>query len=105
MTGHGVIINGPNSVRPISPPSRIVQGIPRMNIQVNGAPHEVSEGMTVQGLLRELQINVAQVAVEINLEILNQQDFDARRLCDGDRIEIMGFIGGGHSVAGRDLLA
>jgi len=76
-----------------------------MNIQVNGSLREVCEGMTVQGLLRELQINVAQVAVEINLEILDQQDVDTRRLCDVDRIEIMGFIGGGVSVAGRGRLA
>ncbi len=68
-----------------------------MHIQVNGIPRDVGEGMTMRGLLQDLQLNVAQVAVEINLEILDQQDFDARRLRAGDRVEIMGFIGGGAS--------
>lgn len=47
------------------------------------------------GLLRDLQLNVEQVAVELNLEILDKQDFDVRMLQEGDRVEIMSFIGGG----------
>ena len=73
-----------------------------MHIQVNGDSRDVCEDMTVCGLLRDLQLNVAQVAVEINLEILDQRDFDARRLHAGDRIEIMSFIGGGASRCRRD---
>ncbi len=68
-----------------------------MHIQINGDPRDVCENLTVHGLLRDLQLNVAQVAVEINLEILDQRDFDARTLHDGDRVEIMSFIGGGAS--------
>ena len=68
-----------------------------MQIQVNGEPRQVREGINVTGLLRDLQLNVERVAVEINLEILDQRDFDARTLREGDRIEIMSFIGGGTS--------
>lgn len=53
------------------------------------------EEMNVTGLLRDLQLNVERVAVEINLEILDRRDFDARMLKEGDRIEILSFIGGG----------
>ena len=53
------------------------------------------EEMNVTGLLRDLQLNVERVAVEINLEILDRRDFDARMLEEGDRVEIMSFIGGG----------
>jgi thiamine biosynthesis protein ThiS len=35
------------------------------------------------------------VAVELNLEILDRAVFDQRRLQHGDRVEILGFIGGG----------
>ena len=53
------------------------------------------EEINVTGLLQDLQLNVERVAVEINLEILDRGDFDARILEEGDRIEIMSFIGGG----------
>ena len=68
-----------------------------MHIQVNGEPRQVREEINVTGLLQDLQLNVERVAVEINLEILDQRDFDARTLREGDRIEIMSFIGGGTS--------
>lgn len=66
-----------------------------MQIQVNGESRQVREEINVTGLLQDLQLNVERVAVEINLEILDRRDFDARILEEGDRIEIMSFIGGG----------
>lgn len=66
-----------------------------MYVHVNGQPRDVSEGMTVAGLLQELQLTTRKVAVEVNLEILEKRDFDGRLLSDGDRVEIMSFIGGG----------
>lgn len=71
-----------------------------MHIHVNGESRDVANGTTVTGLLQELQLTVEKVAVEINLEILDKQDFDRRLLNEGDRIEIMSFIGGG-AVCGR----
>ena len=66
-----------------------------MHIQVNGESRQVRKEINVTGLLQDLQLNVERVAVEINLEILDRRDFDARILEEGDRIEIMSFIGGG----------
>ena len=66
-----------------------------MFIHVNGQPRDVSDGMTVAGLLQALQLTAQKVAVEVNLEILERQDFDGRPLNEGDRVEIMSFIGGG----------
>ena len=67
-----------------------------MHIQVNGESRQVREEINVTGLLQDLQLDVERVAVEINLEILDRRDFDARILEEGDRIEIMSFIGGGN---------
>ncbi len=67
-----------------------------MHIQVNGESRQVREEINVTGLLQDLQLNVERVAVEINLEILDRRDFDAKILEEGDRIEIMSFIGGGN---------
>jgi thiamine biosynthesis protein ThiS len=49
-------------------------------------------------LLRELDITSERVAVELNLEILDRKDFDARGIKDGDRLEILSFIGGGSGL-------
>lgn len=74
---------------------KVFEKVPRMHIQVNGESRQVREEITVTGLLQDLQLNVERVAVEINLEILDRRDFDARMLEAGDRVEIMSFIGGG----------
>jgi sulfur carrier protein len=66
-----------------------------VHIQVNGESRTAASGATVADLLQELDIKPDRVAVELNLEILDKQDFIGRRLRDGDRVEIISFIGGG----------
>lgn len=69
-----------------------------MQIHVNGKPRPWRVNGTVADLLRELDIKSERVAVELNLEILDRSAFPQRPLKDGDRIEILSFIGGGSSV-------
>ena len=69
-----------------------------MHIQVNGESRRVHGEMNVTGLLRDLQLNGERVAVEINREILDRRDFDARMLQEGDCVEILSFIGGGGEI-------
>ena len=66
-----------------------------IQIQVNGQPRACRAGATVGELLRELEITSERVAVELNLEILDRKEFDHRGIRDGDRLEILSFIGGG----------
>lgn len=66
-----------------------------VTIQVNGESRGVGEGQTVAALLHELDIRAERVAVELNLEILNRNEFETRGLREGDRVEILSFIGGG----------
>lgn len=66
-----------------------------VTIQVNGEPRGVNEQITVSDLLRELNIKSDRVAVELNLEIVEREAFDTRLLKEGDRVEILSFIGGG----------
>ncbi|SLM46222.1 Thiazole synthase (fragment) [Nitrospira japonica] len=70
-----------------------------IHIRVNGEPRGFQSGGTVGDLLRELAITTERVAVELNLEILDRAEFDRRGLQDGDRVEILGFIGGGTGIA------
>jgi len=72
-----------------------------IQIHVNGEPREFRRGTTVADLLKELSITTERVAVELNLEILDRKDFERRGLNDGDRVEIMSFIGGGTFTGGE----
>ncbi|MBA3611472.1 MAG: sulfur carrier protein ThiS [Nitrospirales bacterium] len=66
-----------------------------MKIVVNGEQREADEPLTVAQLLATLQLRSEQVAVEINLKILDRGDFLTWNLHDGDKVEILSFIGGG----------
>jgi len=66
-----------------------------IHIQVNGEVRDWRVGATVADLLRDLEITTERVAVEVNLEILDRTMFAQRILKDGDRVEILSFIGGG----------
>ncbi len=67
-----------------------------IRIQVNGEMREWRSGVTVADLLRDLEIGADRVAVEVNLQIVDRAKFADHRLRDGDRVEILSFIGGGH---------
>ncbi|MDR4464049.1 MAG: sulfur carrier protein ThiS [Nitrospira sp.] len=66
-----------------------------IQIHVNGQTRPWRGDATVADLLQELDIKTERVAVELNLEILDRAVFGERVLKDGDRLEILGFIGGG----------
>jgi thiazole synthase/sulfur carrier protein len=66
-----------------------------MQIQLNGEPREVPEGLTVSGLLAHLGLNPARVAIERNLEILPRSAWQSTSVSAGDRYEVVQFVGGG----------
>ena len=65
-----------------------------MRIQVNGEPREVAAA-TVLALVEELGLNVRKVAVERNLEIVPRSLHGSTPIAEGDRIEVVQFVGGG----------
>ncbi|MCS6625055.1 sulfur carrier protein ThiS [Roseibacterium beibuensis] len=65
-----------------------------MRIQVNGEPREVA-ATTVLALVEELGLDVRKVAVERNLEIVPKSLHTATPVADGDRFEVVQFVGGG----------
>ena len=66
-----------------------------IHIHVNGEARTWRSGASVADLLQDLEIKTERVAVELNLEILDRAAFGQRLLKDGDRIEILSFIGRG----------
>ena len=65
-----------------------------MQIVVNGEPALI-QSMSVLDYLASLSIDPKRVAVELNLDILPKADYCATLLQEGDRIEIVHFVGGG----------
>ncbi len=64
-------------------------------IIVNGETRNVTGGESVAGLLAQLGIDARKVAIELNLEILPRTAYQNTKLSDGDKLEIVHFIGGG----------
>lgn len=66
-----------------------------MEIIVNGEAQRLAAATTVSGLLEALDLEPRKIAVERNLEIVPRSLFSETTLADGDRIEIVQFVGGG----------
>lgn len=66
-----------------------------MEIFFNGERRDVPEGTSVAALLRHLEIQPRQVAVEVNLELVPRGRHAEHLLADGDRLEVVTLVGGG----------
>ena len=66
-----------------------------MRLTINGEQREVSGVETIARLVASLGLDPRKVAVERNLEIVPRSVYGSAALTDGDRIEIVHFIGGG----------
>ena len=66
-----------------------------MHITLNGEPFEIDQPLSVVALLERLEIDSRRVAVEHNLTIIKRHRFPEVIVGDGDRVEIVNFVGGG----------
>ncbi|MEN1967364.1 sulfur carrier protein ThiS [Lentibacillus sp. N15] len=67
-----------------------------MNLRVNGEHMTVpSTVVTITHLLDYIQVKNPIVIVEHNKHILEKHDHDGTTLSDGDKIELVQFVGGG----------
>ncbi len=66
-----------------------------MRIILNGKEEAVEDGLTVGRLLQHLKIEPVRVAVELNEEIVPRKALRDTSISEGDRIEIVTFVGGG----------
>jgi thiamine biosynthesis protein ThiS len=69
--------------------------IENISIVVNGEGRIAAAGVTVTQLLETLGIHGGRVAIERNLQILPRADWGETRVAEGDRYEIVQFVGGG----------
>jgi thiamine biosynthesis protein ThiS len=68
-----------------------------MTLQINGEKREFSDALTVSALVEHLGMKNDRVAIELNLDILPRERWSSTELHDGDRLEIVHFVGGGKS--------
>ncbi|HLA84076.1 MAG TPA: sulfur carrier protein ThiS [Thermoguttaceae bacterium] len=66
-----------------------------MKIIVNDQPREIPPDATIAELLDALNLAGRPVAVEVNLELVPRGRHAARRLAEGDRVEVVTLVGGG----------
>lgn len=66
-----------------------------MKIKINGEEKEIVDGLSIVGLLEQLQIRPARVVVEHNRHIVAREAYGATLLAEGDALEIVHFVGGG----------
>lgn len=66
-----------------------------MRITVNGQPREVPEGTTLKAQVELLALKGDRIACERNLAVVPRAKYAETKLADGDKLEIVTFVGGG----------
>ena len=74
-----------------------------MRLVINGEERHFDTELTIEELLARIGIESYKVAIECNLEIIPRSNFGETRLNEGDKLEIVHFIGGGNSSKGLNL--
>ena len=66
-----------------------------MQILINGQSHQIPEPLSIDELLRRLELQSDRVAVELNRQIVRRDAWASTAVQDKDRLEIVQFVGGG----------
>ena len=66
-----------------------------MKLTINGEDREFSSTLTVASLIAQLDMKPDRVAVELNRDLVPRERWDQTQLSDGDKLEIVHFVGGG----------
>ncbi len=66
-----------------------------MTVLVNGEERSVSQTATLLDLLRQFELDPRTVVVELNRELIRRPTLANTVLHDGDRVELVHFVGGG----------
>ena len=66
-----------------------------MNVLVNGEQKEIAEGAAVSDLITTLGLKPERLAVELNRRVIRRAEWPSTRLREGDKVEIVHFVGGG----------
>ena len=71
-----------------------------MKLFINGEERSLEGPLTLTSLLARLDMKADRVAVELNLRIVPREQWTTTALAEGDRLEIVHFVGGGNPGEG-----
>lgn len=66
-----------------------------MNVTVNGKSEQVDADVSLTSFLHSRNLVATRVVVELNGEIVARERFGTTLLGEGDRVEVVHFVGGG----------
>ncbi len=66
-----------------------------MRITLNGEAKEFADGTTLLALVEQLRLAPERLAIELNFDVVRRDEWPRVKLSDGDRVEIVHFVGGG----------
>jgi sulfur carrier protein len=66
-----------------------------LRIQINGENQELPDGSTLGDLVEKLSLPTARIAIELNKSVARRGEWATTILAEGDRVEIVHFVGGG----------
>ncbi|WP_201333970.1 MULTISPECIES: sulfur carrier protein ThiS [unclassified Nitratiruptor] len=66
-----------------------------MLVTINGEQREIKENMTIEDILKELGVMDKVMAVAVNMQIVKKEEWSSFKPKEGDKIEFLGFTGGG----------
>lgn len=67
----------------------------QLTVVVNGEQTEIAEGVAVAELIKGLGLKPERLAIEVNRRIVRRVDWPSTTLSEGDKVEIVHFVGGG----------
>ena len=66
-----------------------------MKLIINGEEREFKENITLQNVLNELSLDGKVMAAAVNMDIVKQDIWAQYKLNNGDKLELLDFVGGG----------
>jgi thiamine biosynthesis protein ThiS len=66
-----------------------------LRIEVNGESVEVAASINLSELISHLELAPERLAIELNRSVVRRADWQETSLNEGDRVEIVHFVGGG----------
>ena len=66
-----------------------------MKILINGETKEISTELNLSELLKRFSLPSKRVAIELNKEVVRKKDWENIKITEGDRLEVVHFVGGG----------
>lgn len=66
-----------------------------IKIEVNGKEVEIQENSTIQDFIKERKVTGTMLVIEKNLKIVQKDEYSNEKIFEGDKIELVGFFGGG----------